>query len=234
MSTRPIAFVAAMSVGLLAGLLFWLPAAWFARALPEGIRCDDPNGAIWRGRCGRFELAGAAAGALRWRLHGSELLRGRAVLELDWSPGRGHAHGTLQAPIFGATVISLLDVTLDSDVAELRRIAPRLTWPVGVDAAVHLTIDRLKFSDNGPSELVGRGRIEDVRGLAQQTGAASFMLEARAPGTPPVVTVSTVAGSTIDVSGTLNFTTPRSYVVDLTLKTQNLPTPMPYSIAGSY
>ena len=48
------------------------------------------------------------------------------------------------------------------------------------------------------------------------------------------MTVSTVAGSTIDVSGTLNFTTPRSYVVDLTLKTQNLPTPMPYSIAGTY
>jgi hypothetical protein len=232
--TRAIALAAALSVGLLAGIIFWLPATWFVRSLPTGVRCDAPNGSIWRGACARVELGGAAAGALRWQLHGSELLYGRAVLEVDWSPGLGRAHGTVAIPIIGSKAISLTDVSVDTEVAELRRVAPRLTWPVGVDAGVHVTLDRLVFDANGPSILIGRGRIENLRGYAQLGGPASFNLEAPAPGAPPIVTVSTVAGSPIDVRGTLAFATPRSYVLELALRAQNAVAALPYSVAGTY
>ena len=232
--TRAIALAAALSVGLFAGILFWLPAAWFVRALPSGVRCDAPTGSIWRGTCGRIELGGAAAGALRWRLHGSELLGGRAVLEVDWSPGRGHAHGMVTLPLFATAVISLTDFSVDTDIAELRRVAPRLTWPVGIDANVHVTLDRLAFDANGPSRLIGRGRIDDLRGYAQLGGTASFTLDARAPGAPPIVTLSTVVGSPIDVRGTLAFHAPRSYALDLTLKPSTAAAAIPYSIAGTY
>ena len=230
----PIAFVVALATGLLIGTLFWLPAAWFVRAMPATVRCEDPNGSVWRGRCGRIELGGAAAGSIRWQLRGFELLRGRGVLDLDWTLGRGRANGTLKASLFGTKHISLTDVTLDTDIAELRSVAPRLPWPVGVDAGVHITLERLVLDGNGPSTLIGRGRIENLRGLPQIDGSASFVLDAQAPGTPPVVAVSTVAGAPIDVRGTLAFKVPRSYELELSLRARGATTAVPYNVAGTY
>ena len=49
-------------------LVLYLPASWFASALPPQVHCGELGGSVWHGECLGLTLAGRALGDATWNL----------------------------------------------------------------------------------------------------------------------------------------------------------------------
>ncbi len=64
-------------------LALYLPASWFASALPPQLRCNELGGSIWHGECLGLQYQGAALGDATWNLAPTSALSGRLAGDLD-------------------------------------------------------------------------------------------------------------------------------------------------------
>src|SRR5258705_7158333 len=64
-------------------LVFYLPASWFAAALPAQVRCTELGGSIWNGECLGLTLAGTRLGDATWNLAVGRAFTGRLVGDLE-------------------------------------------------------------------------------------------------------------------------------------------------------
>lgn len=202
--------IAAMGVALLVlalALLVWfMPARWGVALLGprlHGIRLEQVDGLVWRGRAGRvLSAAGVDIGQLQWTLSRRALL-GDVRLQLALQKPGVTFSGRLHR--LSATEVDWSDVQLQADAAlfdgvpglrgnhlhgrlNVHIVDARLQgiWPMRLDAAAQwqdATVD-----ENGRRVVLGGFRLraqgkdgvirldlgDDGRGALQATGAASL------------------------------------------------------------
>ena len=65
--TLGLTIVAGVAVFLVV-LVLYLPASWFASALPPQVRCGELGGSVWHGECLGLQYQGAPLGDATWNL----------------------------------------------------------------------------------------------------------------------------------------------------------------------
>jgi hypothetical protein len=58
-------------------LVLYLPASWFAFALPATLKCSELGGSVWSGECLGLEFEGSRLGDATWNLAPARALMGR-------------------------------------------------------------------------------------------------------------------------------------------------------------
>jgi hypothetical protein len=120
--SRPLVAITALSLaGVLIGTLLWFPAASALRLLPPPWACQQAEGTVWRGRCGRLVADGREAGEVAWRWQAVKLLRGELAVSVRWTRGGDH--------LAGQAVLSGRDLTL-TDLRGLLDTGSLRTLPV--------------------------------------------------------------------------------------------------------
>lgn len=192
-------------------LVLYLPAGWFAAALPPQVRCADLGGSIWRGECLGLAFQNAAFGDATWNL----------------SPGRA-----LTGRLAGDVVLRGSAVNLSADldtsfggVGELRNVNARVVMDPGVmpqfppnqRGVITANFQKLELAA-GPSPRALQGTIElrDFRQLAPQAlELGSYQAAFDGTSDPAGVVTGKLRdlGGPFAVEGTITLTPPNTYLV---------------------
>lgn len=218
-------FAPYFGVGLVAGLIAWLPAAWFTRALPNNLHCEVTTGTIWSGHCAELRIAGSSVGALSWQLHPLALLHGTINAALEWradsAVDAGHGAAVLSLSIRDRRRLVLSSVNLTSRLAELRRVAPNLPLPFGIDGELQATLKRIEVVAGLPELIDGRAALVRLRGTPTALELASGFEFESVPGatqTLPIVRIIDIGDGGVGVRGSLTFVRPRGCQLELVLQ----------------
>jgi type II secretion system (T2SS) protein N len=192
-------------------LVLYLPASWFASALPPQLRCNELGGSIWHGECLGLQFQGAAIGDATWNLAPASALTGRLAGDLDL---RGSA----------LTARADLDTNF-SGVGEFRDVALRLALdpallpqlPREQRGTVTANLERLELAPGPtPHAITGVIELRDLRQVgAQPMDLGSYQLTF--DGTPPQN--GALSGKLRDlggpfiVDGTVQLSGPNGYLV---------------------
>jgi hypothetical protein len=144
-------------------LALYLPASWFASALPPQLRCNELGGSIWHGECLGLQYQGVAIGDATWNLAPGSALTGRLAGDLDL---RGSA----------LTARADLDTNF-SGVGEFRNVALRVVLdpallpqlPAQQRGTLTANLERLELAPGpAPHALTGVIELRDLRQVGAQ------------------------------------------------------------------
>jgi hypothetical protein len=192
-------------------LVLYLPAGWFAAALPPPLRCGELGGSIWHGECVGLSFQGTTLGDATWNLAPGSALTGRLAGDVDL---RGTA----------LNVRADLDTSFGG-VGELRNVIARLVmdpallpqFPPNQRGVITANLERLELvAGPAPRALKGTVELRDFRQFGPQpldlgSYQATFDGTTSADGT--VVGKLHDLGGPFAIEGTLTLTPPNSYLV---------------------
>jgi hypothetical protein len=204
--------VAGLAV-FLAILVLYLPAGWFAGALPAQLRCNDLGGSVWQGECAGLSYQGNPLGDATWNLSLPGALTGRIAGDLAV---RGNA--------------LTLDADLDTDfsgVGELRNLKSSLVMdpallpllPAQQRGTVTTDLERVVLAEGGGvTAVAGRIELRDFRQLGAggqpvDLGSYEVVFDPATTTAPPVTGKVRDLGGPFIVDATLTLNPARSYVV---------------------
>ena len=192
-------------------LVLYLPASWFASALPPQIRCNEIGGSVWHGECLGLQWQGAALGDATWNL----------------APGRaltGSLSGDIELRGTAVTLRSDLDTNF-SGVGELRNLSARLVldpallpqFPPDQRGTVSAQFVRLELAEGpSPRALEGTVELHDFRQVGSrplELGSYQLTFEGGAPTNGAVVGALRDLGGPFAVNGTVTLTAPNAWLV---------------------
>lgn len=140
-------------------LALYLPASWFASALPPQLRCNELGGSIWHGECLGLAYQGAPLGDATWNLAPTRALGGRLAGDID---------------LRGSAITARTDLDTNfSGIGEFRNVTLRVLLdpallpqlPKGQRGTFTANLPRLELAD-GPTPRALEGVIE-LRDLRQ-------------------------------------------------------------------
>lgn len=131
-----------------ATLIIRLPARLLVSSLPDYVSCDDPDGTIWQGSCGRVRSNGIAIPGLSWKLHPLALLRATLSAELSSADPNNGGNGSVEAHRNGDISITDLHATLPCPPGSN-------VMPPGTEATLKLALNSLRIHDSHPIAIVG-------------------------------------------------------------------------------
>ena len=193
-------------------LVLYLPASWFASALPPQLRCDELGGSVWHGECLGLQWQGAKLGDATWNLAPARALTGNLSGDLEL---RGSA----------VNLRTDLDTNF-SAVGELRNLSANLVldpallpqFPRDQRGRVTAQFVRLELGEGAaPRSLEGTIQLHDFRQLGARPlalGSYQLTFEKGAP-TATGAAVGTLRdlGGPFAVNGTVTLTPPNAYLV---------------------
>lgn len=148
-------------------LALYLPASWFASALPPQVRCNELGGSIWHGECLGLAWQGAPLGDATWNLAPTRALGGRLAGDVD---------------LRGSAITARADLDTDfSGVGEFRNVALRVSLdpallpqlPREQRGTFTANLQRLELADGQtPRALQGVIELRELR----QAGARPMAL----------------------------------------------------------
>jgi hypothetical protein len=169
--TLILTIVAGLAVFLVV-LALYLPASWFASALPPQVRCNELGGSIWHGECLGLAYQGATLGDATWNLAPTRALRGRLAGDVD---------------LRGSAITARADLDTNfSGIGEFRDVALRVLLdpallpqlPQGQRGTFTANLQRLELADGAaPRALQGIIELHDLRqGGAQPMELGSYQV----------------------------------------------------------
>jgi len=203
--------VVAGIVVFLAILVLYLPASWFAGALPAQVRCNDLGGSIWAGECNGLSYQGSILGDATWnfalgravsgRIVGDIALRGNALhlaTELDTSfAGVGELRNLQGSVVMDPALLPLLPAQQRGTLtADLKRVA------LGVGGAIGLLEGTLELRD-----------FRQVGAQPMDLGSYQVSFDGTAGANGAVAGKVRDLGGPFIVDATLTLNPERSYVV---------------------
>jgi general secretion pathway protein N len=149
--------IAAAAAAFVLGLVALFPArlalAWFA---PAEFRTAGVEGTIWSGRAARASAGGIFLAPLSWEFRPSALLGGAAGYRIDAEMPGGSVRGDVAVSVTGALKVS--DLQASVPLESVSRIMP----VAQAEGRLRADIERGRFDDGWPSELVGTVSVEDL------------------------------------------------------------------------
>jgi hypothetical protein len=192
-------------------LLLYLPAGWFASALPPQVRCGEIGGSIWHGECLGLRFQNTALGDASWNLGPGSALTGRLAGDVEL---RGTA----------ANLRADLDTSF-AGVGELRNVSARLVmdpallpqFPANQRGVISADLELLELAA-GPTPRALKGTIElrDFRQLNPQAldlGSYQAIFDGTTAPNGTVVGKIRDLGGPFAIEGTLTLTPPDGYFV---------------------
>lgn len=192
-------------------LALYLPASWFASALPPQLHCKELGGSIWHGECLGLEYRGTGLGDATWNLATARALTGRLIGDVDLRGKAITARADLDTSFSGVGVFRNVALRMTLDPAWLPQLPPEHRGTVVANLA------RLELAAGGtPLAVEGTLELRDLR----QVGPEPLELgsyQASFDGAP--VEDGALSGKLRDlggpfiVDGTVQLTGPDAYVV---------------------
>jgi hypothetical protein len=192
-------------------LVLYLPAAWFASALPPQLRCNDLGGSVWHGECLGMSFQGAALGDATWNLSAARALTGRMVGDVDLRGPAVNLRADLDTSFAGVGELRNVNARLSMDPALL----PQL--PRNQSGIVTANLERLELAP-GPAPRALKGSIElrDFRQTGAQPldlGSYQATFDGVTADNGAVIGQIRDLGGPFAIEGTLTLTPPNAYLV---------------------
>lgn len=149
---------ASLLAGLLAGFLYWLPAALFSWALPRDLHCDTLSGSLWNGHCSGLSVRGSRSGEFSWRLQWPRWQPIGLPVTLAWQRGDSRFDGILTLGAKGPAHLQVSSADLS-----LQTVRDALPADLGVGPLAAVA-GRLQTSALAVQWQAGR--ISGIRGTA--------------------------------------------------------------------
>jgi len=192
-------------------LVLYLPAAWFAGALPAHLRCNELGGSVWRGECNGLNYQGSPVGDATWDLAVGRALAGRLVGDIAVRGNALNLNASLDTSLGGAGELRDIKGTLLMDPALLPVLPAQQRGTLSTD------LRRLVLGEGGAvKDVEGTIELRDFRQLGSQPmDLGSYQVTFAGVGDAN----SAVTGKVRDLGGpfivdaTLTLDPARSYVV---------------------
>jgi type II secretion system (T2SS) protein N len=192
-------------------LALYLPASWFASALPPQARCAELGGSIWHGECLGLGYQGTTLGDATWNLAPGSALRGRLAGDVEVRGGALEARADVDTRFTG--VGELRNVTLN--VVMDPALLPQL--PRDQRGTLKADLKRLEIAD-GPTIRALEGTIElhELRQVGAQPlalGSYQVTFDGKAQPDGNLEGKLRDLGGPFIVDGTVTLAPPNSYLV---------------------
>ena len=192
-------------------LALYLPASWFASALPPQAKCADLGGSIWHGECLGLLVENNKLGDATWNLAPGAALGGKLRGDVD---------------IRGGTLTAQADIeTSFRGVGELRNVVARLPLdpalfadlPADRRGNVSADLKRIVIGDGmALRQIEGTLALSDLRQVGArplELGSYQLTFDGTTRTDGSFVGALRDTGGPFAVVGTLTFTPPNSYLV---------------------
>jgi hypothetical protein len=209
-SSLVITIVAGLVV-FLAILVLYLPASWFAGALPAQLRCHDLGGSIWAGECRGLSYQGNALGDATWNLALGRALGGRAAGDFSLRGNALQLGADLDTSFGGVGELRNLKASLVMDPGLLPLLPAQQRGTLTAD------LKRVSLGAGGAIGLIeGVVELRDFRQVGAQPmnlGSYQVSFDGAAAANGMVAGKVRDLGGPFIVDATLTLNPERSYVV---------------------
>jgi len=144
-------------------LVVYLPASWFAAALPREVRCAELGGSIWNGECLGLELSGTPIGDATWNLAVGRALTGRLVGDLDVRGAAAAARADFDVNFSGSGELHNIVARFPLDPAFSAQM------PRDYRAQISADLKHLVMADGAAQRIEGTVEVRDLREVRPQT-----------------------------------------------------------------
>ncbi len=200
-------------LGLLVGLLSWLPLRWAVVGLPEAVRCERPGGTLAAGFCGSMQVAGNPLGTVRWKLTPAALLLGRVRATVAAEQPGVSLQGLLQVGLGGGLTAQDLQVDASLDAPALQR------YSAGLRGEVSVRLAELQASAGVVRSARGRVlALNLVQTRENNLALGDYELSFGQPTPAGMQGTVTDRGGPLEVRGTVTLTDPAGYLLRGTVK----------------
>lgn len=203
--------IAAGIAVFLVTLFLYLPASWFAAALPAGIRCAELGGSVWHGECLGLNVRDQNLGDATWNLAAGRAITGRLVGDVDVRGGALTLRADVDSSFGGSGELRKVSARFPLDPAFIAQL------PENQRGSMVVELERIAFAD-GKSLRALEGVIElhEFRQLNPRAlPLGSYQLRFDGGGQDPGKFVGQLRdlGGPFSVGGTVTLTPPASYLV---------------------
>ena len=190
-------------------LLLYLPAGWFAAALPAQVRCNDLGGSVWQGECNGLNYQGSNLGDATWNLSVGRALAGRVAGDVAVRGNALNLDADLDTSFGGVGELRNIKGTLVMDPALLPVLPAQQRGTVTTDLA------RLVLGEGGAvTDVAGTIELRDFRQLGSQPmDLGSYQVTFDGDSDAAVTGKVRDLGGPFIVDATLTLNPARSYVV---------------------
>ncbi|MGO9935807.1 MAG: type II secretion system protein N [Steroidobacteraceae bacterium] len=159
-------------IGVLAGVVFSLPASVIAHVLPSAVHVEDLSGSVTHGAAAKLSVYARDAGAIEWRLHPLSLLRAHVVADIHWVKVGFVIDGTADIDRGG---FAAHDIRGGGPIESLTDIGVAAGWR----GTASLKFDELKSDFNKPLVAVGEIEVANLSsaGIAAGTDLGGYLLQ---------------------------------------------------------
>ena len=193
-------------------LVLYLPASWFAGALPAQVRCSGLGGSIWNGECLGLEVQGNRLGDATWNFASGKAFTGRVSGDVAVRGTALGARADLDVGLNGSGELRNINARFPLDPAFIAK------FPRNQRGTIAANFARVVLTD-GPAigSLQGTLELHDFRqvgGNPLELGSYQVTFD----GTP--ATDGNVTGQLRDlggpfmVTGTVTLSAPSTYLVE--------------------
>jgi hypothetical protein len=192
-------------------LAFYLPAGWFASALPAQATCRQIGGSVWHGECLGLRVQGAELGNAAWNLAPLSALTGRLSGDVVVRGAALEARADVDAHFSGVGELRNLNLRMQLDPALLPQV------PRDQRGTVTAKLARLELAAGPtPRSLQGVIELRDLRqvgSLPMELGSYQVKFDGGAPQDGAIVGRLRDLGGPFIVEGTVRLTAPNGYLV---------------------
>jgi hypothetical protein len=166
---------AALLAGLLAGCLFWLPAALFARALPKDLHCARISGSVWNGHCSGLSIRGSRSGELSWALQPPRWTPLGQPISIAWRLGDSRVDGVLTLGAQGLSELQIVGADLSLQTVRDALPADLGIGPLaGVAGRLQTNALTIQWHAARVNAIRGSALLRDARLLRFDVGVGNF------------------------------------------------------------
>jgi hypothetical protein len=192
-------------------LVLYLPAAWFASALPAQVKCAELGGSVWQGECLGLTFQNAKLGDVTWNLAPSDALSGRLVGDVALTGDTQRLTAELDLGRDGAGELRNVNGQVQMDPALLPQ------FPRNQRGTVIATFKRIDLASGGsPRLLDGTLQLRDFRQVGSrplELGSYQLTFDGTAQPGRAITGQLRDLGGPFAVNGTVSLPAPRSYLV---------------------
>ncbi len=183
-----------------------------------GIIASGVSGSIWNGRAQVLQVRGANIGSVEWRLHFLPLLTAQAQADVKVTRADGFANTRLSVGPSGNLQLQALSASLPLSAL------PANVIPGGWSGTLNAKFNEVAVDNGWPTRVDGSIDVVDVTGPARKPANMGSYRVLFDPATATADTLqgalSDTGGGPLQIAGTVQLKSDRSYVVDAFVATR--------------
>ena len=192
-------------------LALYLPASWFASALPPQARCAELGGSVWHGECLGLTVQNSKLGDATWNFAAGAALTGKLNGDVDIRGGALSAQADVATSLRGVGELRNVVARFPLDPAFIAELPPDKRGNVAIDLKrVVIGEARVLRQAEGTLDL---NDLRQVGPRPLELGSYRLTFDGAAQTDGTVVGKLRDTGGPFAIDGTLTLTPPGTYLV---------------------